>query len=630
MILAAVAETTSGLVPLALQDAPSFIERQFPVGRLSAETYKERKAGSGQTLTALGSYWKGRKPLILVRAVVLGCLLPATKDASADLGVFLKLMAMDDAAFGRRFDGSAAEFARLFPDAAVQVATNREQVWRDNLSADELRRQLAVYMPREGEPRPAAASPSLLEALGKFVGNSRASKPAVAAAEFASAFPEAADHLTEEVEVRWRWRTDISLGGRQAGIGRAFATLPYAERLKHVRRPEECDEGALLAPIWPAVNNHLGTTSCSLPELVEQLGVARFGHRPSVADTFCGGGSIPFEASRVGCDVYASDLNPIACMLTWGAFNIVGAPPVKRTEIKKAQERFAAAVDAEITRLGIEHDTEGNRAKAYLYCLETRCPKTGWVVPMAPSWVISRTRNVIAKLVPEHTAKRYAIEIHTSVSAEEMVAAEEGTLRGGRLTHPMNPERSGVEIKTIRGDYRDAEGNSHNGLRLWEKDDFIPRPDDIFQERLYCIQWITKATLRKGRQKTFFAAVTEDDLARERKVEQIVRENLVRWQDEGLVPDIPIKPGDKTDEPIRTRGWTHWHQLFGARTILWAATLEHAGLPVTRLNLFRGIDYGARLCSWDVGHKGSSPQVKHVFVNQAFNTHGDILRKIRI
>ena len=66
------------LAPLSLKDAPSFIERQFPVGRLSAEAYKERKAGAGQTLTALGSYWKGRKPLILVRAVVLGTLLPAT------------------------------------------------------------------------------------------------------------------------------------------------------------------------------------------------------------------------------------------------------------------------------------------------------------------------------------------------------------------------------------------------------------------------------------------------------------------------------------------------------------------------------------------------------------------------
>ena len=74
-----------GLAPLSLKDAPSFIERQFPVGRLSAEAYKERKAGAGQTLTALGSYWKGRKPLILVRAVVLGALLPATDRPAEDL-----------------------------------------------------------------------------------------------------------------------------------------------------------------------------------------------------------------------------------------------------------------------------------------------------------------------------------------------------------------------------------------------------------------------------------------------------------------------------------------------------------------------------------------------------------------
>ena len=113
MTVAARAAAPPALAPFSLRDAPSFIERQFPVGRLSAEAYKERKAGAGQTLTALGSYWKGRKPLILVRAVVLGCLLPATDDAAADLDIFLKLMAMDDAAFGRRFDKGAAEFVRL-------------------------------------------------------------------------------------------------------------------------------------------------------------------------------------------------------------------------------------------------------------------------------------------------------------------------------------------------------------------------------------------------------------------------------------------------------------------------------------------------------------------------------------
>src|SRR2546423_13740172 len=92
----ATALPTPGLAPFSLKDAPSFIEAEFPVRRLSAEAYKERKAGAGQTLTALGSYWKGRKPLILVRAVVLGGLLPATDDAKADLDIFLKLMAMDD------------------------------------------------------------------------------------------------------------------------------------------------------------------------------------------------------------------------------------------------------------------------------------------------------------------------------------------------------------------------------------------------------------------------------------------------------------------------------------------------------------------------------------------------------
>ena len=206
-----------------------------------------------------------------------------------------------------------------------------------------------------------------------------------------------------------------------------------------MRRPEECDEAELLAPIWAEVNEHLGTSAQSLPELVEQMGIARFGHRPKVADTFCGGGSIPFEAARIGCDVYASDLNPIACMLTWGAFNIIGASYEKRAEIEGAQKEVAAAVDAEITRLGIEHDKDGNRAKAYLYCLETRCPKTGWMVPMAPSWVISKTRSVVAKLVPDHAAKRYDIEIHAGVSAAEMAEAEQGTVQRGPASPPDEP-----------------------------------------------------------------------------------------------------------------------------------------------------------------------------------------------
>jgi putative DNA methylase len=51
------------VTPFALKDAPALIERLLPVQKLSAEAYKEQMAVQGKTLTALGSYWKGRKPL---------------------------------------------------------------------------------------------------------------------------------------------------------------------------------------------------------------------------------------------------------------------------------------------------------------------------------------------------------------------------------------------------------------------------------------------------------------------------------------------------------------------------------------------------------------------------------------
>ena len=36
---------------------------------------------------------------------------------------------------------------------------------------------------------------------------------------------------------------------------------------------------------------------------------------PLVVDPFAGGGSIPLEGLRLGCDAFASDLNPVACLI---------------------------------------------------------------------------------------------------------------------------------------------------------------------------------------------------------------------------------------------------------------------------------------------------------------------------
>ncbi len=53
------------------------------------------------------------------------------------------------------------------------------------------------------------------------------------------------------------------------------------------------------------------------------------------------------------------------------------------------------------------------------------------------------------------------------------------------------PQSALRPIDTHCGDPGDRRGGGEGqyGLRQWENDDLVPRPDDIFQERLYCVRW---------------------------------------------------------------------------------------------------------------------------------------------
>ncbi|GAG10532.1 unnamed protein product, partial [marine sediment metagenome] len=47
----------------------------------------------------------------------------------------------------------------------------------------------------------------------------------------------------------------------------------------------------------------------------EDILKANGGNPPKVLDPFAGGGAIPLEALRLGCEVYASDYNPVATLI---------------------------------------------------------------------------------------------------------------------------------------------------------------------------------------------------------------------------------------------------------------------------------------------------------------------------
>ncbi len=66
------------------------------------------------------------------------------------------------------------------------------------------------------------------------------------------------------------------------------------------------------------------------------------GNLPPVYDPFCGGGSIPLEAQRLGLEAHASDLNPVPVLITKALIEIpakfAGKPPAN----PEAREKFGA------------------------------------------------------------------------------------------------------------------------------------------------------------------------------------------------------------------------------------------------------------------------------------------------
>lgn len=548
---------------------PSFIETQFPIARLSAEAYKERKANNGQTLTRLGKWW-GRKPLILVRASILGMLMPASADPKRDREIFLKILTMDD-------DGA---WQRQKGDIPITA-------WRE------------------------AATPAMQEeyfsARGFQQGLSDKGKEDVRA------------RIWESLDAGQRKELDDQRR-RPIPDREVFDAMPYADRIRECDRPENV--AGPTEEAWEEINDHLGTTATCLPELVEQLGQRTFGRTPRVGDSFCGGGSIPFEAARIGCEAFGSDLNPVAGLLTWASLNLLGGGKDVQEEVMRVQSMALAEADKQVTAWGIEHNEQGERADALLYCVEVKPEGCDYFIPLAPSWLVGEKSRVVCHWQRKEGTDQLQPQISV-VSAAEVKAykgGKEATVASSRVIDPFDPNRT-WSVEALRGT---------EGLRRWANDDLIPRLGDVFQERLYCIRWV-KTVIKNGKPKEVrrYAASNEADLAREDKALALLRERFADWQREGFIPSKSIpESGAETDRLFRERGWTHWHHLFTPRQLLTHGLLAEisARLATSKeaqvgclLGLGRMADWNARLSAW-MFH-ATNEKGNQVFYNQALNCH---------
>lgn len=114
------------------------------------------------------------------------------------------------------------------------------------------------------------------------------------------------------------------------------------------------------------VQEYLDTSRALTQAAHEALGGTP-GTRPLVVDPFCGGGSIPLEALRVGADAFASDLNPVPVLLNKVVLEYIPKYGERLAdEVRKWGDRIQDEVEAELVKY-YPQSIEGDVPLAYLW-----------------------------------------------------------------------------------------------------------------------------------------------------------------------------------------------------------------------------------------------------------------------
>src|SRR3990170_3748101 len=111
---------------------------------------------------------------------------------------------------------------------------------------------------------------------------------------------------------------------------------------------------------------------------------------PLVVDPFAGGGSIPLEALRLGCEAFASDLNPVACLILKVMLeDIPRHGPKLAEELRRVGAEIKRQAEKELAEF-YPPDADGSRPIAYLWARTVKCesPNCGTEIPLIRSfWV---------------------------------------------------------------------------------------------------------------------------------------------------------------------------------------------------------------------------------------------------
>jgi adenine-specific DNA methylase len=116
---------------------------------------------------------------------------------------------------------------------------------------------------------------------------------------------------------------------------------------------------------------------------------------PLVVDPFAGGGSIPLEALRIGCEAFASDLNPVACLILKVMLeDIPRHGPELAEELRRVGKEIKEKAEKELAEF-YPPDPDGATPIAYLWARTVKCesPNCGAEIPLMRSFWLCKKAN---------------------------------------------------------------------------------------------------------------------------------------------------------------------------------------------------------------------------------------------
>jgi adenine-specific DNA methylase len=344
-----------------------------------------------------------------------------------------------------------------------------------------------------------------------------------------------------------------------------------------------------------------------------------------VLDPFSGGGAIPLEALRLGCETYASDLNPVAVLIekTTLEFPQKYGRPVKRKEktpmgeverevnplledVKRWGEWVLEEARKEIGRF-YPSDPDGSIPVGYIWARTVKCHNPACVaeVPlMRQTWLAKKENKQVAlKIIPLGNEIRFGIMEGAAIDFDP----GEGTVARARVICPCCG--SGLTDKEVRKQFQEGRARQRMVAVV------LHHPD---------------------RQGKTYRLVTEKDMEFFREAERYLgqkREEL--WDKWGFdpVPDEELPPKDTLGFRVQRYGILKWGDLFNPRQKLALISFAEKVRQAHELMLAEGYekeyaravatylalvinsvaDHNSGLCQW----RGGTEDGGHTFGRQA-------------